>query len=259
MIGLDDYPRSTHPTDDEYHLDLRCWIALAADVMTRISSVVGDEKAKLKFSETAKYLADNQVLNKLHWSEEHKMYCDYGFHSTNVSLIADPNGKGKIRKVWTPPKYQFVCELGYVSLFPLMFKIIDPNSPKLGHVLDSIENSTQLWTPFGLRSISKTSLYYNVFNTETARPYWRGAIWINLNYLVLRALHQYSGISGPNQSRASKLYKELRINLIKNMFNEYQKTGFVWEQYNDMSGRGQGAHPFVGWSAVIVLIMSEDY
>ncbi len=43
------------------------------------------------------------------------------------------------------------------------------------------------------------------------------------------------------------------------MLNEYQKTGFVWEQYNDMSGRGQGAHPFVGWSAVIVLIMSEDY
>jgi mannosyl-oligosaccharide glucosidase len=49
------------------------------------------------------------------------------------------------------------------------------------------------------------------------------------------------------------------MNILKNMFRVYEKTGHIWEQYDDKNGNGKGSHPFTGWSSLIVLIMSELY
>lgn len=162
------------------------------------------------------------------------------------------------RKVLSLPEYDFVPDIGYVSLFPLMFNIINPNNTKLGKVLDHLENSTFLWSEYGIRSLSTNSVYYQRYNGES-RPYWRGAIWINLNYLILKSLHNYSQVSGPYQKRASEIYQRLRHNLISTMYREYVETGYIWEQYNDMTGKGDFSHPFTGWSSLILLIMSEKY
>jgi len=43
------------------------------------------------------------------------------------------------------------------------------------------------------------------------------------------------------------------------MVHNYQQTGFLWEQYDQVNGKGKGAHPFTGWTSTVVLIMAEAY
>ena len=125
--------------------------------------------------------------------------------------------------------------------------------------MDTMRNPDQLWTDYGLRSLSKSDPMYMKYNTEHDPPYWRGPVWININFLAVRALHFYSQAPGPNQQQAAQLYKELRANLIGNVFKQYKRTGYIWEHYNDETGEGEGCHPFTGWSALVVLMMGEHY
>ncbi|EGD80806.1 alpha-glucosidase 1 [Salpingoeca rosetta] len=177
--GLDDYPRASHPDENERHLDLRCWMAEAAAVLARIAQRIGEPAHD--FEALAQQLRDNAQLNSLHWSNRTKAYHDYGRHRIEAH------------------------------------------------------------------------------NTEHDPPYWRGAIWINLNFLTTRALRFYGQTAGPHRERAQELYTKLRGNLINNIFQQYQRTGFIWEQYDDRTGSGKGTHPFTGWSALVVLLMGELY
>ena len=69
-------------------------------------------------------------------------------------------------------------------------EIVDAKSSKLGKILEDIKNPSKFWTDYGLRSLSKSASIYKKRNTEHDPPYWRGPIWININYLAVRALHR---------------------------------------------------------------------
>jgi len=74
-------------------------------------------------------------------------------------------------------------------------------------------------------------------------------------------LHHYAYVEtgGPYTAQAAAIYAQLRAGLVGNMFKEWERTGYVWEQYAPADGLGHKAHPFTGWSALVLLIMSEMY
>lgn len=272
--GLDDFPRSSHPTDNERHVDLRCWITLAASVMRQLGNILG--KNVEKYDETYYYLLDNQLLHEQHYSSKAKSFADYGLHTDSVSLKRppppppnpnrgpyenpQPGIQDMIRVVYGHPEMRYVdTTFGYVNLFPFLLQIIEPQNPALGIILTKLKDPQLLWTKYGLRSLAKSSPLYMTRNTEHDPPYWRGQIWININYLALRSLHFYMSESGPFAEQAKDVYTQLRNNVVTNVIKQYNSTGFVWEQYNDQTGKGSGCYPFTGWSALFIMMMSEKY
>ena len=193
------------------------------------------------------------------------MFCDFGLNSKSVDLVKVRkkrmhHGREEIfyetvRQVKSKPEFGCVPELGYVTLFPLIMNLLEPDNPKLGILLEYIRDESKLWSNYGVRSLSKTSPYYNKHNTEHDPPYWRGAVWINVNYLLFKSLEHYSSLQGPYRSRSEDIYKELKSNLINNVRNQYVSTNYFWENYSDLTGKGKGSHPFTGWTSLILLIM----
>ncbi|KAG5521863.1 hypothetical protein RHGRI_034177 [Rhododendron griersonianum] len=265
--GFDDYPRASHPGDEERHLDLRCWMLLAADCMYSISKLLRKEKELGKeYGSTAKLLSDFAILNQMHFDDAYGAYFDFGNHTEKVRLSWQEVGgtnhyasRELVREVLERPRLRFVPHIGYVSLFPFMWRILPPDSLILEKQLDLISNRSILWTDYGLRSLSKTSSMYMKRNTEHDPPYWRGPIWMNMNYLILSSLHHYSKENGPYKDKAKTMYSDLRSNLIRNIVRNYQQTGYFWEQYDQKKGKGKGARVFTGWTSLVLLIMAEAY
>ena len=52
------------------------------------------------------------------------------------------------------------------------------------------------------------------------------------------------------------MYTALRQNLVGNVFAQWEKTGFAWEQYHPETGAGQRTQHFTGWTSLVVKVMA---
>ncbi|TFK42937.1 glycoside hydrolase [Crucibulum laeve] len=230
--GMDDYPRGP-PHAGELHLDLISWMAFFTRTMKDIAGFVGEKDDEITFGEIEKAILDN--IEDLHWNENEQMYCDANVNEEDESY--------------------HVCHKGYLSLFPFLLSLLPPSSSHLGSILDLLRDPNHLWSPYGLRSLSAAHPDFG-----QGENYWKGPIWVQMNYLALGALHKtYAAQEGPHQAKAKEIYKELRKNIVDNVAKEYERTGYVWEQYDPITGEGKRSHPFTGWTSLTALILAEKY
>ncbi|KAF8892637.1 glycoside hydrolase family 63 protein [Infundibulicybe gibba] len=190
--GMDDYPRGP-PHAGELHLDLISWMAFFSRTMREIAGFVGEKEDEISFGEIENAILQN--IEDLHWSESEQMYCDVNVDDDDESY--------------------HVCHKGYLSLFPFMLSLLPPTSPHLGAILDLLRDPNHLWSPYGLRSLSASHPEFG-----QGENYWKGPIWVQMNYLALSALHK---------------------------------------QYDPMTGEGKRSHPFTGWTSLVAMILAEKY
>ena len=52
------------------------------------------------------------------------------------------------------------------------------------------------------------------------------------------------------------MYEKLRKALVENVYNQWKETGYAWEQYDSVSGKGQRTAHFLGWTSLVVNLMN---
>ena len=232
--GLDNYPRADIPHTGELHVDLISWIGMMTRSMKQLAEFLDYKEDAEDFEEIETAIVRN--IADLHWNPDEKAYCD---------LTVNEFGES-----------EFACHKGYVSLFPFLLKLIpiEDTTEKLMPILELLSNPDELWTEYGIRSLSKSDKYYG-----TKENYWRGPIWMNINYMIVKSLQYYG--EHPEATlefrlEAARIYKALRVNLVNNVHKSWEETGFAWEQYNAETGKGQGVKHFFGWTSLTVMIMA---
>ncbi len=160
--GLDDYPRPQPPHPGELHVDLMSWVGMVTKSLIHIADALGMPEEAEVFRKSLDAIEHN--LDDLHWSEAEGCYCDATIDDFEENVL--------------------VCHKGYISIFPFLVGLVKPDSPKLGKLLALIADEEELFSPHGLRSLSKKDEFY-----ATDENYWRSPVWININYLAVVQLH----------------------------------------------------------------------
>jgi len=285
--GIDDAPRAPKVLTEidcasidlengkrgcEGHVDLHVWMIALTNAMSRIADFTHSETRQQHFKDESKEFLQKSIqlhntLDELHWNAKHNKYCDY----------RHLNGKLK-----------YNCHDGYISLFPFMLGMIQLDSNQLIHAINQLSDPNGLWSDYGIRSLSKQHSQF-----RSGEDYWRGHVWININFLIVQSLKHYGEATRSARhlkdgqttdyfilrhtspiyhemhpspfdneelyNRITKLYNKLRKNLICNVVKEYNRAGYFYEQYHEETGEGRRSQAFTGWTALILLIMAEIY
>jgi putative isomerase len=249
MSGFDnDIVTNIFPHQTIISADLSSWMVLEYRSAYHIAKILGLEKLQALYKEKALKLS--QLINDKLWNEEMDSYSAYNLVSQKQMLsYKDPYLDSSIGL------YAFQsCS----NIIPLYARIAD--NDKASRMIEKyIINENHFASPFGIRSLSKASEYYN--NAKWGNPprfgdpnrltnsNWQGPVWIPLNYFMYHAISYY-GFEDEAKALADKTMKVLAKSI--------DSIGSFAENYNADSGDPLYATKFASWN-ILADTMSKDF
>jgi hypothetical protein len=156
------------------------------------------------------------AMNEKLWDEEHSIYLDFDLASN------------RLLEVYVAPNF--------VPLYAGM-----PDEEQARRMVDALEN-----TGFGLSDESLTPVpsYDRYGFAFFPTRYWRGPVWANINWFLMRGLERYG-------------YEEQAERLRNTIVSLCKEQGF-YEYYDPTTGFGHGSDLF-SWTAALFLdVVLED-
>jgi len=107
---------------------------------------------------------------------------------------------------------------------------------------------SDLWSSFGVRSVSSGDPRYN--NDNIINPYsnWRGPIWINVNAVLAHALNA-QGFTAQAQ--------DLSARVVHTLADDLRATGTWHESYSSETGEGLAAPGFLSWNTLGATLIQD--
>ncbi len=210
--GMDNRPMA------DISIDSTSEQAMVAGHLKEIAELVGDEERAAKFD--AEYSALKRRIRESMWSEQDQFF-------TDLNAGRSPFNAWSVASYWT-----------------LLAGIADQT--QAGSMKIHLFDEANFKTPFMVPSLGRKSPDYDA----TGGLYWRGAVWVPTNTMVIKGLKKYG---------FGDEAREIAINGLEGMVKTWKATGTLWENYDQESpgkpgekaGKGKMCRPdFVGWSGV---------
>lgn len=143
----------------------------------------------------------------------------------------------------------FIKRTSYSSVHPLWAKIAPPERAKT-FIRKYMLDPQELYTKYGLRTLSKRDLQYNNENMIKPHSNWQGPIWPIANYFYVYALLNYG---------YQKQALEIASRVAQLCMNDIKETGGMHEDYDAETGKPLAAPNFVSWNLLVPIYLSDSY
>jgi neutral trehalase len=226
--------------------DLNAWLVLEYTAASKIAASLGDEDSSQVYQAKATQL--KQAINDLLWYPEKGTYAAYNLCTGKHQFtIGD----------------EFVKDVGLnafqscANLIPLYARVA--SQEQAAEMIEKyVLSPDHFLSPFGIRSLSKASEYYN--NAKLGNPprfndykritnsNWQGPIWFPINYFTYHGLLAYD-----YKDEA----KDLADRIIDLLANSLDKLGSFTENYNAETGEPLYASGFASWNVLADMLYDE--
>ena len=246
MSGFDNEIAATiFPPDSIISPDLNAWLYLELRSLAYLAERLNQPAAEF----TAAAAALKQAINTYLWDEEYGSYAAYDL------------GAGKRRLAWgdgtLPGTVGHYAYLSCPALIPLFARVASPEQAR--RMIETyVLSPSHFRSPYGIRSLSKSSEYYNNACWGNPPRYgdprrltnsnWQGPVWIPLNWFVFHALLHY-GFTAEARQLADDTFRVIAMNV--------EKLGYMRENFHGDTGEALYADNFASWN--ILADLMPDY
>lgn len=239
MGGLDnDVVTAFWPPDTVASCDINGWFYLELLAAWKLAQRLGRDKDASSLARRAKQHRD--LVNHTLWYDQMDSYaafylCD-GAPLFSLSFDDAPNEMGR---------YAFQsCS----NLIPLYTRMASPQQAR-AMIHRYVLCEEHFWSPYGIRSLSKSSEYFN--NAVLGNPSrfsdprrltesnWQGPVWIPINYFVFHALRYY----GLTQAAATLADRTTQL-----LARSLQVRGSFSENFHSETGDPLYASYYASWN-----------
>lgn len=248
MSGIDNEITGTvFPLDTIISPDLNAWLYLELLSLARLAEILDAQSERQDYLARAVVL--KQAINDALWDEQAGTYAAYDLCLGGTRLAW---GDGMLSA--SVGQYAY---LSCAALIPLFAGLAEPEQARR-MIRDYVLAPEHFRSPYGIRSLSRSSEYYN--NARWGNPprfgdhrrltnsNWQGPVWIPINWFVFHALLHYGFVSEA-EALAGDTFKVIAMSL--------DRLGFMRENYDGETGEPLYADHFASWN--ILADLMPDY